>query len=50
MVPATSAHWRINAAALGGWACTTASWTATGLGGALATLAVAGFTGLIRKE
>jgi hypothetical protein len=43
-------NWRINAAAPWGWAYTTATWTATGLGWAFATLAVAGFTGLIRKE
>ena len=45
-----SSHWGINAAASWGWAYTTASWTATILGWAFATLAVAGFTGLIRKE
>jgi hypothetical protein len=45
-----ASHWRINAAAPWGWAYTAASCTATILGWALATLAVAGFTGLVRKE
>ena len=40
--PNGSAHW--------GWAWVSATWAATGLGWALATLLIAGYTGLVRQE
>jgi hypothetical protein len=43
-------NWRPNGHAAWGWAYITVGWIATGLGWALTTLAVAGYTGLIRKE
>jgi hypothetical protein len=42
--------WRPNAAADWGWAYLAGTWVFTGLGWAFTTLAVAGYTGLIRKE
>jgi hypothetical protein len=43
-------NWRPNGHAAWGWAYIAVSWIATGLGWAFTTLAVAGYTGLIRKE
>lgn len=43
-------NWRPNADAPWGWSLVAGTWVATGLGWALSTLAVAGYTGLIRKE
>ncbi|MGW7055112.1 hypothetical protein [Streptomyces sp. NPDC054887] len=43
-------NWRVNGNAPWGWAWIAGTWTATGLGWALSTLAVAGYTGLIRKD
>jgi len=43
-------NWRFNGSADWGWAFITGIWVATGLGWAFSTLAVVGFTGLIRKD
>ncbi|MFF7259938.1 hypothetical protein ACFZCL_06545, partial [Streptomyces sp. NPDC008159] len=43
-------HWRVNSNAPWGWSWTVGTWIATGLGWALSTLAVAGYTGLIRRD
>jgi uncharacterized protein YjbI with pentapeptide repeats len=43
-------NWRPDGQAPWGWAYLTGSWLATGLGWGLTTLAVAGYTGIIRKE
>jgi predicted acyltransferase (DUF342 family) len=43
-------NWRINGAAAWGWAFVGGTWVITGLGWALTTLAVVGYTGLIRKD
>ncbi|MBO0657286.1 hypothetical protein J1792_32605 [Streptomyces triculaminicus] len=43
-------NWRLNGNASWGRAWSAGTWTATGLGWALSTLAVAGYTGLIRKD
>jgi len=45
-----SDHWRINAQAPGGAFYTAATWALTILGWAFSTLAVVGFTGIVRKE
>ncbi|MFJ2582823.1 hypothetical protein [Kitasatospora aureofaciens] len=54
VVPLINVHqadnWRPNGDVSWGWAWTAGTWTATGLGWALSTLAVAGYTGLIRKD
>jgi cytoskeletal protein CcmA (bactofilin family) len=42
--------WHPNRAADWGWVMLVVSWTCTGLGWAFTTLAVAGYTGLVRKE
>jgi hypothetical protein len=42
--------WRPNGAADWGWAYLAGTWVITGLGWAFTTLAVAGYTGLIRKD
>lgn len=44
-----SDNWRINGNAPWGWAWTAGSWIATGLGWAFSTLAVAGYTGIIKR-
>jgi hypothetical protein len=43
-------NWRLNSHAAWGWAYTTGGWVATGLGWAFTTLAVAGYTGLVRRD
>jgi hypothetical protein len=43
-------YWRPNAHAPWGWIYLFSTWIFTGLGWAFATLAVAGYTGLIRKD
>ena len=43
-------NWRVDGQASWGWAFLAVGWVATGLGWAFTTLAVAGYTGLIRKE
>jgi hypothetical protein len=43
-------NWRPSSHAPWGWAYITVGWVATGLGWAFTTLAVAGYTGLIRKD
>jgi hypothetical protein len=43
-------NWRINGAAAWGWAFVGGTWVITGLGWAFTTLAVVGYTGLIRKD
>ena len=43
-------NWRPNAAAHWGWVYLAGTWVFTGLGWAFTTLAVAGYTGLIRKD
>ncbi|MFD9081675.1 translocation/assembly module TamB domain-containing protein [Streptomyces erythrochromogenes] len=43
-------NWRINGDAPWGWAWTAGTGLATGLGWGLSTLAVAGYTGLIRRD
>jgi hypothetical protein len=43
-------NWRLNGDAAWGWAYLTVGWVATGLGWALSTLAVVGYTGLVRKD
>jgi hypothetical protein len=45
-----SDNWRIDGAAPSGWAYIAASWLATGFGWAHTTLAVLGFTGVVRKD
>jgi hypothetical protein len=45
-----SDSWRVNAAADFGWVYLWGTWIFTGVGWALTTLAVAGYTGLIRKD
>jgi hypothetical protein len=42
-------YWRPNASVSDGWVLTYVTWVGTGLGWALATLIVAGYTGLIRN-
>jgi hypothetical protein len=42
--------WRVDGHAPWGWAYIAVGWVATGLGWAFTTLAVAGYTGLIRKD
>jgi hypothetical protein len=42
-------NWRLNGQAPWGWAYIATGWIATGLGWAFTTLAVAGYTGLVRK-
>ena len=42
-------YWRPNASAPFGWFCVHVTWAAIGLGWALATLVVAGYTGLVRN-
>ena len=44
------AYWGPNGSAPWGWAWTAGNWLATGLGWALATLAVAGYTGIVRRQ
>jgi hypothetical protein len=43
-------HWRPDGHAAWGSACLGVAWVATGLGWAFTTLAVAGYTGLVRKD
>jgi hypothetical protein len=43
-------NWRPNGQAPWGWALIIGGWIATGLGWAFTTLAVAGYTGLVRKD
>jgi hypothetical protein len=43
-------HWGLDGHAPGGWVWVAGSWVATGLGWALATLLVAGYTGLVRRD
>jgi hypothetical protein len=43
-------NWRPNGQAAWGWGYVAVAWVATGLGWAFTTLAVAGFTGLVRKD
>jgi hypothetical protein len=43
-------NWRIDGAAAWGWAFVGGTWVITGLGWAFTTLAVVGYTGLIRKD
>ena len=43
-------NWRVDGHASWGWAYLAVGWVATGLGWAFTTLAVAGYTGLVRKE
>jgi hypothetical protein len=43
-------NWRPNGHADWGWAYIAVAWVATGLGWAFTTLAVAGYTGLVRKD
>lgn len=43
-------NWRVDGQASWGWAYLAVGWVATGLGWAFTTLAVAGYTGLVRKE
>ena len=43
-------NWRVNGQASWGWAYLAVGWVATGLGWAFTTLAVAGYTGLVRKD
>ncbi|MFF4148478.1 hypothetical protein ACFY0A_46360 [Streptomyces sp. NPDC001698] len=54
VIPLINVHqvenWRPNGDAPWGWALSAGAWVATGLGWALSTLAVAGYTGLIRKD
>jgi hypothetical protein len=45
-----SAYWGVDGSAPWGWAWILGTWTATGLGWALATLLVAGYTGLARRQ
>ncbi|MGW7719187.1 hypothetical protein ACWGKK_33510 [Streptomyces chartreusis] len=45
-----SDNWRINGDAPWGWAWTAGSWIATGLGWAFSTLAVAAYTGIIKRD
>ena len=44
------AYWGPNGNAPWGWAWTVGTWLATGLGWAFATLAVAGYTGIVRRQ
>jgi hypothetical protein len=54
VIPIVNVHqadnWGPNGHAPWGWAWATATWLATGLGWALATLLVAGYTGLARQQ
>jgi hypothetical protein len=54
VIPIVNVHqadsWGPNGYAPWGWAWTAATWLATGLGWALATLLVAGYTGLARRQ
>jgi hypothetical protein len=43
-------NWRPNGEADWGWAYVGGSWLATGFGWAFSTLAVVGYTGLVRKD
>jgi hypothetical protein len=43
-------NWRLNGSADWGWAFIAGTWVATGLGWAFSTLAVVGYTGLVRKD
>jgi hypothetical protein len=43
-------NWRPNAAADWGWVYLAGTWVFTGVGWAFTTLAVAGYTGLVRKD
>ena len=43
-------YWRLSASAPGGWLLVYVTWAGIGLGWALATLVVAGFTGLVRNS
>jgi hypothetical protein len=43
-------NWRPDGYAHWGWAYIAVGWTATGLGWAFTTLAVAGYTGLVRRD
>ncbi len=43
-------HWGLDGHAPGGWIWVADSWVATGLGWALVTLLVAGYTGLVRRQ
>jgi hypothetical protein len=43
-------NWRPNGHAASGWAYIAIGWVATGLGWAFTTLAVAGYTGLVRRD
>jgi hypothetical protein len=54
MIPIIDVHqagnWGINGSAPWGWIWVTGTWIATGLGWALATLLVAGYTGIVRQQ
>ena len=54
VVPIVNVHqadeWAVNGDASWGWVWVGGTWVATGLGWALATLFVAGYTGLVRSE
>ena len=54
VIPIVNVHqaqyWGIDASAPWGWAWIDGTWIATGLGWALATLFVAGYTGLVRQQ
>jgi len=43
-------NWRLNGHAVWGWAYIGGCWVFTGFGWAFTTLAVAGYTGLVRKD
>jgi hypothetical protein len=43
-------NWRMDGTAAWGWAYVGGAWVITGLGWAFTTLAVVGYTGLIRKD
>ena len=53
VIPIINVHqadfWGLNGSAWGGWAWVAGSWLATGAGWALATLLVAGYTGIVRR-
>ena len=54
VVPIVNVHqadeWAVNGHAFWGWVWVGGTWIATGLGWGLATLFVAGYTGLVRSE
>ena len=54
VIPILNVHqgdsWRVNASADGGWLFVVLGWIGTALGWAFSTLAVLGFTGLVRRE